>query len=106
MAAISTRLAWRARYELTGHFYTGHIAVRPPRRGRTAGRGGVAAAAGDAGVAGAVGADPAGDGRRQRDGDPALRGVSLEVRHDSTEAPLRPVVIIDNETRDDFRYPR
>lgn len=30
-APVEQAMAWRARYELIGHFYTGHIAARPPR---------------------------------------------------------------------------
>lgn len=30
-APVKQAMAWRDRYELIGHFYTGRIAVKPPR---------------------------------------------------------------------------
>jgi hypothetical protein len=30
-APVDQAMAWRARYELIGHFYTGRVTARPPR---------------------------------------------------------------------------
>ena len=30
-APVKQALAWRARYEVIGHYYTGRVTVRPPR---------------------------------------------------------------------------